>query len=319
MSALAYRHHRVQRLRRLLGRRSARREEGRFVLEGANLLEEALAAGVEVEAVFVDEGAMAAGAPGTDRPARASVGGADDEDEEISVWDEQEARHLGAPVRVASLVKRCFESGARVFGLQSGVMARVAGTVSPQPVMAVVAMPVHDLAAVREAGPRLVVVCVDVRDPGNAGTVVRSAWAAGVDAVVCCEGTVDMWNPKAVRSSAGAVLHVPVVQAGGADLVLAELGEWGLVRWGTAVGLGTDYACADLTQPCAVVVGNEAAGLPLDRLGGALDGVLNIPMPGGAESLNVGMAAAVICFEAARQRRLEPLGQKRLTSPGEAI
>jgi TrmH family RNA methyltransferase len=199
---------------------------------------------------------------------------------------------------------RCFESGARVFELESGVMARVAGTVSPQPLMAVVPVPVHDLGSVRAGAPRLVVVCVDVRDPGNAGTVVRSAWAAGVDAVICCEGTVDMWNPKAVRSSAGAVLHVPVVQGGSPADVLTELGEWGLVRWGTAVDTGTDYACADLAQPCALVVGNEAGGLPVDDMAGFLDGILNIPMPGGAESLNVGMAAAVICFEAARQRRL---------------
>ena len=109
---------------------------------------------------------------------------------------------------------------------------RVAGTVDPQPVLAVVHMPACAMDDIRDRGPQLVVVCVDVRDPGNAGTIVRSAWAAGADAVVCCEGTVDLWNPKAVRSSAGAVLHVPGRGGRAPAATLDELGQWGLRRWG---------------------------------------------------------------------------------------
>jgi TrmH family RNA methyltransferase len=265
VSSLTYRHQRVQRLRRLVGRRGARADEGRFVIEGANLLEEALKAHAAIEAVYLDAG-----------------------------WSSE---------RLSALVAQCYEQGARVFELEAGVLARVAGTVTPQPVIAVVSTPVCTLADVRAAHPRLLVVCVDVRDPGNAGTVVRSAWAAGADAVVCCEGTVDLWNPKAVRSSAGAVLHVPVVPAGPALAVLGELGEWGMTRLGTAAEDGTDYAVTDLTRPTALVLGNEATGLALAELRPYLDGVVSIPMAAGAESLNVGMVAAVLCFEAARQRR----------------
>jgi len=265
LTSLAYRHQRVQRLRRLVDRRSARADEGRFVIEGLNLLEEALKAATPIEAVYLDAG-----------------------------WSSD---------RLAALVARCYEQGARVFELEAGVLARVAGTVTPQPVIAVVGLPVFSLEDVRARHPRLVLVCVDVRDPGNAGTVVRSAWAAGVDALVCCEGTVDVWNPKAVRASAGAVLHVPVVPAGPAAEVLAELGGWGLARLGTAAEGGTDYATTDLTRPTAFVLGNEAAGLALEELRPHLDGVVSIPMAAGAESLNVGMVAAVLCFEAARQRR----------------
>lgn len=325
MSALAYRHQRVQRLRRLLGRRSARREEGRFVVEGVNLLEEALASGVPIEAVFVDElwsaeepeqcrapvevGTELSNAhlPSTGKP---STGGPSSGLSGLQFSgrgaraDETGSDGPGSQYRLAGLLERCFDSGARVFELESGVMARVAGTVSPQPVMAIVSIPEYEPRKLRDASPRLVLVCVEVRDPGNAGTVARSAWAAGADAVVCCEGTVDMWNPKCVRSSAGAVLHVPVLQMGPAQDALAELGHWGLRRWGTVVEGGLDYARADLTPPCAVVFGNEAGGLPLERIQDSLDGLLSIPMPGGAESLNVGMAAAVICFEAARQRRM---------------
>jgi TrmH family RNA methyltransferase len=163
--------------------------------------------------------------------------------------------------------------------------------------------PIFTMADIAGRRPQLIVVCIDVRDPGNAGTVARSAWAAGADAVVCCEGTVDLWNPKAVRSSAGAVLHVPIVAAGAPVDVLDEIGSWGVKRWGTACDGGADYATADLSQACALVVGNEAAGLPLGELLHHLDGLVSIPMPGGAGSLNVGMAAAVLCFEVARQRR----------------
>ncbi len=216
---------------------------------------------------------------------------------------------LGSPDRLALLLQRCFDAGARLFELEPGVLARVAGTVTPQPVMAVVETPTFRLddilAGLDKSGahPGLVVVCADVRDPGNAGTVVRSAWAAGADAVVACQGTVDLWNPKAVRASAGAILHLPVVAAGSTVFVLEQLGARGLRRLGTVREGGVDYATQDLTVPSAVVLGNEAAGLAVPALQPYLDELVSIPMPGGAESLNVGTAAAVLCFEAVRQRR----------------
>ena len=266
-----------------MGRRSARRDQGRFVIEGANLLEEALSSQAQIEAVYLD-GEWAAGASPPGVAAAPERG--------------------GGPDRLANLVDRSLERGARVFELEPGVLARVAGTVTPQPVMAVVQAQVYRLEDIKAKSPRLVVVCVDVRDPGNAGTVVRSARAAGADCVVCCGGTVDLWNPKAVRSSAGAVLHLPVVNAGAAVEALDEIGGWGLRRLGTVSKGGEDYASCDLGVPLALVLGNEAGGLPTGQLGGHLDGLVSIPMAGGAESLNVGMAAAVLCFEAARQRRL---------------
>ncbi len=265
------------------------------MIEGPKLLEEALAASGAIEAVFL--------APGWDRAA-ASPDGAP----QPGGGGQGE---VGPEVRLAALVDRCHSAGARVFELAPGVLERVAGTVSPQPLMAVCALPLAGIDRLRSDGPQLVVVCADVRDPGNAGTLVRSAWAAGASGVVCCEGTVDMWNPKAVRSSAGAVFHVPVVAGGAVEAVLDELGEWGLERWGAVAAGGTSYDELDLTHPCALVVGNESAGLPVAALGGHLDGLVSIPMPGGAESLNVGAAASVLCFEAARQRRRAGIALRR--------
>ncbi len=264
----------MRRLRQLLRKRGLRNAERVLVVEGAELLAVALAAGARVEAVYV--------APeGADVPAVAEVTG------------------------------RALAVGARVFDLGPGVMERVASTVTPQPVLAVVgweAAALDDLAAAT-----FVVVCADVRDPGNVGTVIRTADASGADAVVCCEGTVDPTNPKCVRATAGSLFHLPVVVGGAAVDVVADLASRGLSSVGAAVSGGQDYTEFDWRRPVALVLGNEASGLDA-QVGAALDAGVSIPMVGRAESLNVSVAAAVLCFEALRQRRADrpagaPLGR----------
>ncbi len=203
----------------------------------------------------------------------------------------------GAPSAVAEVVRLALAAGARVHELAPGVIERVASTATPQPVLAV--FPALDVPDV-PAEAQLVVVLADVRDPGNAGTVLRTADAAGVGAVVVCAGAVDPYNPKTVRASAGSLFHVPVVLGEDTATVLRRLGLAGYRRLGAAAHGGEDYAAVDWTVRTAIVLGNEAWGLP-DGL--ELDGSVGIPMAGRAESLNVGMACAVLCFEALRQRR----------------
>ncbi len=196
-------------------------------------------------------------------------------------------------------VERAQGRGVRVFALGPGVVERVADTVTPQPLLAIVRTPeatLDDLAAAT-----FVVVCVDVRDPGNAGAVIRSADAAGADGVVCCAGTVDPFNPKTVRASAGSVLHLPVVAGDDPSDVLDELHRRGMRRLAAVAHGGTPYEEVDFTAPLALVLGNEAAGLP-DALGERIDGRVTIPMAGRAESLNVSMAAAVLSFAVLRAR-----------------
>ncbi|HEV2758196.1 MAG TPA: RNA methyltransferase [Acidimicrobiales bacterium] len=204
-----------------------------------------------------------------------------------------------APGATAPVVPRAVAAGVPVFDLAPGVLERVAGTVTPQPVLAIARHLDVDLDEL--AGASLVVVCVDVRDPGNLGTVLRSAEAAGVGGIICCDGSVDVYNPKCVRASAGSLFHTRIVARGEPVKVLGTLGEWGLRRLGTRADEGRPYYRVDLTAPTALVLGNEAHGLP-GSVAGALDEWVSIPMEGRAESLNVGMAAAVLCFEAARQR-----------------
>jgi TrmH family RNA methyltransferase len=256
----------VRRLRQLLRKRSLRAAEHAVVVEGAELLSVAMAAGAGVEAVYV-------------APEGADV-----------------------PV-VVEVTDRVLADGGRVFDLAPGVMERVASTVSPQPLLAVVSYTPTPLDRLADA--TLVVVCVEVRDPGNLGTVIRSADAAGADAVVCCDGTVDPTNPKCVRATAGSLFHVPVVEGGAAADAIAALSRLGLTTVATVVQGGTDYAVFDWTGPVALVLGNEAGGLD-EGLVGTLDAGVTIPMAGRSESLNVGVSAAVLCFEALRQRRTAP-------------
>jgi TrmH family RNA methyltransferase len=178
---------------------------------------------------------------------------------------------------------------APVHELGPNVIERVASTESPQPVLAVVAM----RAAALPEPATFVLVADRLADPGNAGTIIRTAEAAGADAVVLTPGSVDPFNPKVVRASAGSLFRLPVVEA-----TLESLE--GFRRLGTSSHRGDLYTDPVYHGRVAVVVGNEAHGLADDA---AVDHWITIPHAGPAESLNVAMAATVLAFEVARQRR----------------
>ncbi len=206
-------------------------------------------------------------------------------------WDDETSR---------SVLDAASCAGSRVFELEDGVIERISDTVTPQPLLGIVGF--LDVALEDLRGSTLLVVCAEVRDPGNAGTILRTADAAGAGGVVFCDRTVDLYNPKTVRASAGALFHVPVAAGGPAKEVLGRLGEWGMARLGAVSSGGVDYAAADLNQRAAIVLGNEAVGLP-ESLSAQIDQRVSVPMHGQLDSLNVGIAAAVLCFEAERQRR----------------
>ncbi len=172
--------------------------------------------------------------------------------------------------------------------LAPNVIERVASTESPQPVLAVVGM----RSAALPVDASFVLVADRLGDPGNAGTIIRSAEAAGADAVVLTPGSVDPYNPKVVRASAGSLFRIPVVEA-----TLDSLS--GFRRLGTSSHRGDVYTDPVYHGRVAVVVGNEAHGLDSDA---EIDQWITIPHAGPAESLNVAMAATVLVFEVARQR-----------------
>jgi RNA methyltransferase, TrmH family len=264
MSALAYNNSRVQQLRRLIGRRSSRHEEGLFVVEGPVLVAEAVAAGWHCDAQFVAAEADGVVQPGVD-------------------------------------------GAGPVFELATGVLDRVSSTETPQNPIAVVRMRDHGPAWELLASASFVVALDRIRDPGNLGTILRSAEASGADLVVLTPGSVDPYNPKVVRASAGALFHVPVLEASLDEVVAAGLSLVGTSSHDAPPNRTVQaHTSADLTGRLAIVMGNEAAGLPDEwtDTDGPIRRWVTIPHRGRSESLNVAMATTVLVFEAARQRNL---------------
>lgn len=182
----------------------------------------------------------------------------------------------------------------------SHVLERMASTASPQPVLAEVDIPVMDWDRIDVDQP--VLVLADVNDPGNVGTLARSAEAAGFGAIVVLGATADPWGSKTVRAGAGALFRLAVVEERDVEAGLAQLGELGFRRIGTRMDGATACDELDLTGTVALVLGSEAHGLGADH-DAEIDEWVSIPMAGDLESLNVAMAGTILTYELARQRR----------------
>lgn len=260
---LAASNHRIKRLRRLVTQRKARSQERAFVVEGPSLVSEALTAFADGLPVAV-EGVYL-------EPGR---------------WDPVmgQAEALDVPIhRVAP-----------------GVLGATLDTVTPQPVAAVVSRPRTDLDALGSAG--IVVVMVDPRDPGNVGTLIRSAEAAGAAGVVLAGSAVDPTNPKVVRAAAGAGLRLPVVTRQDTTAALDELARSGRTLAATVIDdEATPYDQVEW-EGTAVILGNETHGLDRAVIERA-ELTVTIQLAGPTESLNLGVAGSLFCFEALRQRR----------------
>ena len=201
----------------------------------------------------------------------------------------------------AAIVAKARAEGVEVLQCADRVLAALADTVTPQGLVGVAVLAPPTLADAL-ASATLVACCWQVADPGNLGTLIRSADAAGADAVVCTAGSVDPRNPKAVRASAGSLFHLPVVADADPDELVAAV-RTHVLQIVAADAAGTaPYTEVDFTRPTIVLLGNEAHGLPAEALQAA-DVVTRVPIHGRAESLNLAAAAAVLLYEAARQSR----------------
>ena len=260
---------RVKAARRLT-KRALRQQERAFLAEGPQAVTEALASGAGVSALFVTGPAQ--------------------------------ARH-------ADLVSQAEQAGVDVQVVSGEVMSELAQTITPQGLLAVcdfVDVPLEQVTSARPA-PVLVALLANVRDPGNAGTVLRAADAAGADAVIFADASVDLYNGKCVRASAGSLFHLPVVAGARLPAATAALRAAGL-RILAADGRGGSTlddpgTQGQLTAPTAWLFGNEAHGLTDESLALA-DAVVKVPIYGHAESLNLATAASVCLYESAFAQRV---------------
>jgi TrmH family RNA methyltransferase len=255
-----------------LARRSFRGKERRFLVEGPQAVREAVAH------------------PGG--PAGRTL-------VELYATPEATERH-------ADIVGAARAAGVPVLTATPEVVAEICDTVTPQGLAGVCRFLDTPFDQVLAARPRLVAVLAHVRDPGNAGTVLRCADAAGADAVVLTDASVDPYNPKAVRASAGSLFHLPVAVGVTAADAVAGLRAAG-VRVLAADGAGDRDLDAELDAgamggPTAWVFGNEAWGLP-EETRALADAVVRVPLHGRAESLNLATAAAVCLYASARAQR----------------
>lgn len=251
---------REQRELRALNRRGIREREGRFVAEGVRVVEDLLASPLRVEWAAV-------------------------------------ASSLEDSVRGRALLSGLEQRAQRVRRLSDEEFALHAGTESPQGVLAVAAIPGWELADLlrSEVEPAVVLVLDAVQDPGNFGTLVRSAEALGAAGVIALPGTVDAWNAKAIRAAVGSSFRLPLVATGWREAVEWLRGSGFRLLAGAA---GGEPARGGVGR-AALIVGNEGAGVSPEILGD-VDQTVGIPLRGRAESLNVGAAAAILLYELTR-------------------
>jgi TrmH family RNA methyltransferase len=258
---------------RRLAKRAFRRRDRRFLTEGPQAVREAL----DLPGVLV----------------------------ELFTTTEAEARH-------PELVDRAEASGVPVLRVTGEIMADLAQTVTPQGLLAVCAFVDVSLTKALAPAPPLVTVLAQVRDPGNAGTVLRTADAAGSELVIFTDACVDPYNGKCVRASAGSLFHIPLVVGPRFDTLVGSLQDAGLTVLaadGSAERSLDDIDGGRLARPTAWVFGNEAWGLPGDLLG-LVDEAVRVPIYGRAESLNLATAAAVCLYSSARAQRARRPGSE---------
>jgi TrmH family RNA methyltransferase len=255
---------RLKELRQTLAH-PGRNERGLAAIEGPNLLAEALRAGLRIETVFVAEGA--------ERLV-----------DQLPLAASTELLLLPRPLLDAAL-----------------------STESPQPVAALLTPPAWDWADLlpqspspSAAHPPLIVLLAGLQDPGNLGTILRSAEAFGATGLIALPGSVSAWNQKAVRASAGSLFRLPLI-ASTAEEAFPRLRQAGLRIYSTAVEGAQPAPLANLSQPVAILIGNEGNGVPAG-IAALADAALTIPCPGPVESLNASIAASILLYEASRQR-----------------
>lgn len=195
-----------------------------------------------------------------------------------------------------------FHEGLSPEIVSESVMKAMSDTQNPQGILGVVRQQEYSILEMcRGEGAPLLLILENLQDPGNLGTIMRTAEAAGVTGVIMSRDTVDIYNPKVVRSTMGAIFRLPFAYADDLSTVMQQCRQRGIVTYAAHLKGRNTHDREDYRKPSAFLIGNEANGLT-DELSSQADILVRIPMAGKAESLNAAVAAAVLSYEAARQR-----------------
>ncbi|MEO8262848.1 MAG: RNA methyltransferase [Pseudolysinimonas sp.] len=201
--------------------------------------------------------------------------------------------------RYGALAQAAVDAGVVIDSISDHVLAAMSDTVTPQGVIAVCRQLPVTVESLLDGAPKLIAILEEVRDPGNAGTIIRAADAAGADGVILTGRSVDAYNPKVVRSTTGSIFHLPIAQAIELDAAVALVKAAGIqVLAADIKGDDLPDIRAALTQPTAWLFGNEAHGLSDESLALA-DRAVKVPIYGHAESMNLATAASVCLYESA--------------------
>ena len=184
------------------------------------------------------------------------------------------------------------------------VFQKISDTQTPQGVLCVMKIPQYKLADLLKSNKKqpLFLILEDIQDPGNLGTMFRAGEGAGIDGVIMTRNTVDIFNPKVIRSTMGSIYRIPFVITDDIIQTITHLKSNGLTVYAAHLKESVDYDLQDYTKPTAFLIGNEANGLK-DETADVADCYIKIPMKGQVESLNAAVASSVLMYEAARQRR----------------
>ena len=197
-----------------------------------------------------------------------------------------------------------------VFLTTTAAYKKASATETPQGIMLVMKKATAALPSLKTEGTPLLAIMDRIQDPGNAGTILRTADAAGCSAVIAVEGTVDLFSEKTVRSAMGSLFHLPIVAQASYSELTAYINNQGISCFASALDkTAAPYYAADYRKPAAVVFGNEGNGVSQEILDSMPH--IYIPMAGRTESLNVAASAAIILYEAFRQRHMPDSFQQR--------
>jgi len=204
--------------------------------------------------------------------------------------------------------EHAFPSHVKILAIAADAFNHACATDSPQGIAALVAAPQWKLESLLAVSEPRIVILAGLQDPGNVGTIIRSAEAFAASGVLLIPGSVSPWNQKALRASAGSSFRLPIVSLGDVSQ-LRRLAEKHIPTYACVADAGESIYNSDLGAPIAFVIGNEGAGIP-DEILPFCDGSLRVPCPGNVESLNAAIAASIVLYEASRQRSLASLKGK---------